>query len=234
MYSCLDVKKELSLLASSQKAKILSRFFKTGKGEYGYGDVFIGVTVPWQRKIAGKYKDLDLWEAEKLLQSKIHEERLVALFILIRHYDKGDEKTRKQIYKLYFRRMQYVNNWDLVDLSAPNIVGRFLLETENEKPLLFLAKSPNLWRRRIAVLATFAFLKKNKLQPTFMIAEMLLNDKCDLIHKAVGWMLREAGKRDFVKEEEFIKKNIQRMPRTMLRYAMEKFPEEKRKYFLHQ
>lgn len=229
--SAAKVKKELKLLANPEKAKLFLRFFKTGKGEYGEGDVFLGLTVPQQRGVVKKYRDLALEEAEKLLQSKIHEHRLVALLILVEKYQKGEERLKKEIFDLYLRNTKGINNWDLVDLSAPKIVGPWLLD--KDRSLLYkLVRSKNLWERRIGVMATFAFIRENQFEDNLKIAEMLLDDKHDLIHKAVGWMLREIGKRDQGKEEAFLQKHGKRMPRTMLRYAIEKFPEKKRQFFL--
>ena len=223
------LKKELEDKANSKKAKILQKFFKTGPGEYGEGDVFLGVAVPETREIARKYSTLKLEDAVKLLHSKIHEERLVALFILINKFRLGEEKST--IYKTYLKNTKYINNWDLVDLSAEKIVGEYLFN--KPKAVLYkLAKSKSVWEKRIAIMATFNFIKNNKFEETLKIAEILLNDKQDLIHKAVGWMLREIGKRDLKIEEEFLGRYYTRMPRTMLRYAIEKFPEKKRKQYL--
>lgn len=211
----------------------MARFFKTGPGQYGEGDIFGGVTVPDERKIAKKYWNLfSLADAEKLLKSKIHEERMVALFILIEKFKKGDARKRERVYKIYLRNTRHINNWDLVDLSAPNIVGEFL--RDKPKAILYkLAKSGNLWERRIAILATFNFIYYGKCGETLKIAKILINDKHDLIHKAVGWMLRETGKRCSQKTlEKFLKPRYKKMPRTMLRYAIEKMPEAKRKKYL--
>ena len=224
-----QIKKELNSLSDKEKAKILSGFFKTGKGEYGEGDKFLGITVPEQRKIAKKY-DLTLKEIQKPLSSKIHEYRLTALFVLIKKYKNSENK--KQIYNFYLKNTKNINNWDLVDLSAPNILGDYLID-KDRKILHKLAESKNLWERRIAILATYTFIRKNDFDDTLKIAEMLLNDKHDLIHKAVGWMLREVGKRNIEKEEQFLKKHHKKMPRTMLRYAIEKLDKKKRKYYLN-
>ena len=214
---------------NSEKAKLLQKFFKTGKGEYGEGDVFLGIVVPNQRKIAKDFSQLDLGKIEKLLNSKIHEHRLTGLFILIDRYKKS--KDKKTEFDFYVRNIKNINNWDLVDLSAPNIIGNFLLD-KNRKILYELADSKNLWERRISVLSCFAFIRERDFKDALKIAEILLKDKEDLIHKAVGWMLREIGKRNSSVEEEFLKKHYKNMPRTMLRYAIEKFPEEKRKMYL--
>jgi len=228
-------RKELGSKANQEKAKVLQGFFKTGKGEYGEGDIFLGIVVPEQRKIAKKFADLELAELQKLLESKIHEERLASLFILVAKFKKAkeNEKLRKEIFDFYLANTRNINNWDLVDLSAPNIVGNYLID--KDKSILFkLAKSKNLWEKRIAVLATFEFIRRNEFETTFRIAEILLNDNHDLIHKAVGWMLREIGKRDPEAEEKFLKKHYGKMPRTMLRYAIEKFDEKKRRFYLKQ
>jgi len=209
----------------------LQGFFKTGQGQYGEGDIFLGIRVPEVRKLAKEYKDIPLKEALTLLKSPYHEVRLFALIALVNAFAKGDQSTQNKIYELYLANTRYINNWDLVDLSAPNIVGAYLLE-KSRKPLYPLAKSKSLWERRIAVLATFCFIKNNQFEDAFKIAEILLKDKEDLIHKAVGWMLREAGKRDVKCEEEFLKKHCRVMPRTMLRYAIERFSPAKRRMFL--
>jgi 3-methyladenine DNA glycosylase AlkD len=232
LQTAAQVKKAIEKLADPKQAAILQRFFKTGQGEYGEGDVFLGIKVPKQRGLVKKYKDLPLVEVLNLLKSKIHEHRLVALLILVEKFKKADEKEQKKIFDLYVKNTKHINNWDLVDLSAPNIVGAFLLG----KPrtiLNQLVTSKILWERRIAVLSTFAFIKNNEFADTLKIAEVLVNDEHDLIHKAVGWMLREVGKRDQAKEEQFLKKHAEKMPRTMLRYAIEKFSQTKRKYYLH-
>lgn len=221
------LKKELKSKADLKRAKISQRFFKTGKGEYAEGDIFLGVIVPEIREIAKKYKDIKLADIESLLHSKIHEERLTALLILVDKY----KTTPEVVYNLYLENTKYVNNWDLVDLSADKIAGEYLFD----KPRTILdelAKSKNLWERRIAIMATFNFIKKNEFSETLKLAEILLRDQDDLVHKAVGWMLREIGKRDLKTEEDFLKKHAAKMPRTMLRYAIEKFPVGKRKQYL--
>jgi 3-methyladenine DNA glycosylase AlkD len=225
------VVKELRKIKNPVKAEILSRFFKTGKGEYGYGDVFLGITVPLQREVAKKYKSLSLIEIKNLLQNKIHECRLTALLILIEQYKDAEEKEKEKIAKLYLSQKKQINNWDLVDLSAPSILGEYFFE--KKKNILYkMAKSKDLWEKRIAIVSTFYFIRKEKYEDTIRIAEILLKDKEDLIHKAVGWMLREVGKRSIETEEIFLKKYAINMPRTMLRYAIERFPEEKRKEYL--
>jgi 3-methyladenine DNA glycosylase AlkD len=227
-----DVRKALKALENKEKAKLLSGFFKTGKGEYGEGDVFLGITVPEQRKVAKKYVNLSIKEVEKLLHSNIHEHRLTALIIWTYQFEKADENTKEQIYKTYLNNTKYINNWDLVDVTTPRIVGMHLLD-KDRKVLYKLAKSKDLWEKRISILATFAFINKRKeFDDALKISEILLNDDHDLIHKAVGWMLREIGKRDLAAEEKFLKKYYKVMPRTMLRYSIEKFDEDKRKFYM--
>jgi 3-methyladenine DNA glycosylase AlkD len=230
-----DVQKELKSMADSNKAAILQRFFKTGPGQYGDGDIFIGVMVPQLRQIAKKFSQLPLEEVRTLLYSGIHEERLVALLILILSYRYGASTNREkeEIVKFYLDHIKQVNNWDLVDLSAPNIVGVHLLVDDRDRRLLLyrLARSENVWERRIAVVATLHFIRKGDFSDTLKIAEILLQDRHDLIHKAVGWMLREVGKRDAAAEEAFLDKHCSVMPRTMLRYAIERLPESKRLHY---
>jgi 3-methyladenine DNA glycosylase AlkD len=227
-----EFRKKLGGLADKEKAKILQRFFKTGKGEYGEGDIFLGITVPIQREVAKKFLGLRLDDLQKLLDSKIHEERMIALFILVDKYKKADASWKKNIFNFYTKNYSRINNWDLVDLSAPNIVGDFLLD-RNRKILYAFAKSDNLWKKRIAIISTFAFIRNNEFKDSIKLAEILLNDKHDLIHKAVGWMLREIGKRDKKELIKFLNKNSVKMPRTMLRYSIEKFPEKERKKYLN-
>ena len=219
-----NLRKDVQALANPKKAKLVQGYFKTGPGQYGEGDIFLGLTVPQSRSIAVKYKDLAYLEISALLNSKNHEERFIALVILIHNYKYGNEKDRKKIYNFYLKHLRYINNWDLVDLSAHSILGAWLMD-KDRKMLLKLATSQNLWSRRIAVVATYHFIKYQKSSAwTFKIAEMLLNDKHDLIHKAIGWMLREIGKNISHEEEEiFLKKHYKNMPRTMLRYAIEHF-----------
>ncbi len=224
-----QLKQDFNKLKNPDKAEILSRFFKTGKGEYAEGDKFLGIIVPEQRKLSKKYPDLDLNQLQYLLSTNIHEYRLTALFILINKYKKSNNK--KEIYNFYLKNTKNINNWDLIDLSAPNIVGDYLLN--KDRSILYkLAKSDNLWERRISVLSTFSFIKNKDFKDSIKISGILLNDKHDLIHKAVGWMLREIGKKDVNELEKFLKKYHKKMPRTMLRYSIEKFNEEKRKFYL--
>ena len=219
-------------MANHQQARILQRFFKTGPGEYGEGDVFLGIKVPVQRSVAKKYPDLPFSEIQQLLRSKIHEHRMVALFVLVKQYENGDKLARKNIFDLYLKNTKNINNWDLVDLSAPNIVGNYLLDKPRQV-LYKLAKSKLLWDRRISILATLAFIRNNEFSDTYKLAEILLNDKHDLMHKAVGWMLREAGKRDQNLEVKFLDRHARKMPRTMLRYAIEKFGPARRSHYLN-
>ena len=226
-----ELRKEIKTLSSPEVSKTMQWFFKTGKGDYGEGDVFVGLKVPTQRKLAREFKDLALLELKVLLNSPVHEERLISLFILVDRYGKGKEKEKAEIFSFYLKNRKGINNWDLVDLSAPKIIGKHLLK--RNKSLLFkFALSKNLWERRIAVLSTYEFIRNNDFAVNLQISEMLLQDKHDLIHKAVGWMLREIGKRDLQAEEKFLKTHYKKMPRTMLRYAIEKFPETKRKKYL--
>ena len=226
-----EIRKALKEFEDKKKARELQRFFKTGPGEYGEGDIFLGIKVPVLRKIAKKYKDLKLPEIEKLLHSPIHEERFLSLVVLTQAYARSNDKEKKKLYEFYLKNAQSINNWDLVDTSAEHIIGAFLKE-KSKKPLYSLAKSRSLWERRIAIIATFTFIKQNDFKETLKIAKMLLEDQEDLIHKAVGWMLREIGKRDLQTEEIFLEEHYNKMPRVMLRYAIEKFPEAKRKKYL--
>lgn len=226
-----QIKKDINKLKNPEKAKILSRFFKTGKGEYGEGDVFFGLTALQQRQIAKNYFDMDLADIEKLLSSRIHEHRWTALVILVGKYKKANTLNKKKIFDFYLKNTKNINNWDLVDISAHHILGNYLND-KGGSVLYKLAKSNNLWERRMSIIATYYFIRNNEFGDTLKISEILLNDKHDLIHKAVGWMLREVGKRDQETEERFLKKHSERMPRTMLRYAIEKFNGNKRKYYL--
>lgn len=217
--------------ANPEKAKILQKFFKTGKGEYGEGDIFLGISVPEIRKIAREFKDIKLEEVQEHLDSEIHEERLTALLILLEKNRKANESEKEKIFNFYLKNASRnrINNWDLVDLSC-GIIGEFLLD--KEKKALYKLVNGNLWEKRIAIVSTYVFIRKNDFSDTLKISEMLISDKHDLIHKAVGWMLREVGKRDVRILEGFLNKHRKRMPRTMLRYAIEKFPEDKRKAYL--
>ena len=225
------IQKRLRQFATREKARVLQGFFKTGPGEYGEGDIFLGIVVPDIRRVAKEFQDTPLEEIKKILASQYHEERLLALLMLVHQFAKGDEALKKRIYGLYLKSTRYINNWDLVDLSAPNIVGTYLLD-KSRKPLYAFAKSNDLWKRRIAILSTAAFIRQNDFDDTLRISESLLKDDHDLLHKAVGWMLREVGKRDLRAEERFLKQHYKKMPRTMLRYAIERFPEGKRRNYL--
>jgi 3-methyladenine DNA glycosylase AlkD len=226
-----ELKIDLKSLTDPEKAAFFPRFFKTGKGQYGEGDKFIGVTVPNQRKVAKQYRDLKKSDLKKLLYSKIHEHRLTALFILVSQYERSDEQGKREAYDFYLKHKAQVNNWDLVDSSSHKIVGAYLLQRD-KLILTSLARSKSLWDRRIAMISTFWFLKNGQPEACIKIAEILVNDSHDLMHKAVGWMLRELGKIDLEMEEAFLKRHHKTMPRTMLRYAIERFPETKRQFYL--
>ena len=226
-----QIKKELRALANPKKAKVLAGFFKTGKGEYGEGDIFLGIAVPETRKVAKKFTNLSLADVGKLLHSPVHEERLASLFVLINKYNKGSKTEKKDIFDFYMQNAKSVNNWDMVDLSAAKIAGNYLLD--KDKAVLYrLAKSKSVWERRIAIISTYEFIRNRQFDDTFKIAGLLLNDRHDLIHKAVGWMLREVGKRDQAAEEKFLKEHLRQLPRTTLRYAIERFDEKSRHEYL--
>ena len=228
----MHLKEHIKLSASAERALISQRFFKTGKGEYGEGDVFIGLTVPQCREIAEKFLHLSLDEIKEHLASAVHEERLIAIMILVAKYNK-EIKDRKKIFAFYLGNLQYVNNWDLVDSSADKIVGRFLFEEKADKKILSeLADSQIIWERRVAIVSTFYFIKQKEFVLTFKMCELLMKDKHDLIHKACGWMLREVGKKDEKVLKVFLKRHYMKMPRTMLRYSIERFPEKERKRYL--
>lgn len=221
----------LHCLANPEIAQHSQRFFKTAEGEYGFGDKFLGIRVPVIRQAVKRYKTTPLCVAEKLLKSEYHEVRLFALLLLILSFSKSSAHEQETIYHLYLSNTQYVNNWDLVDSSAHYIVGAYL-ENRDRSVLYDLAKSNLLWERRIAIMSTFYFIKSNQFCDTLRISEQLLSDQEDLIHKAVGWMLREVGKRDLAIEVAFLKDHYQKMPRTMLRYAIEKFSKAERHRYL--
>lgn len=249
-----ELRAELKSHENPEKAKLYARFFKTGKGQYGEGDKFLGLTVPLQRGIAKKYTDITLKEIGMLLKSNIHEHRFTAAEILVMKYEKANEKTKKKIFNFYLKNSKRMNNWDIVDTSAPYIVGNFLLRasfqrkdvhekssfqsqiysgvSQKRKILYKLAKSKNLWERRISIIATQEFIRNWKFDDALKIARILMNDKHDLIQKATGWMLREVGNRNQKAEEEFLRKHYKTMPRTMLRYAIEKFDAKKRKFYM--
>lgn len=227
----LQIQKRLRQFASREKAALLQRFFKTGPGQYGEGDKFLGVVVPDIRKVMKEFRDAPLSEAVKLLHSPWHEDRLLALLILVDQFERGDDAARNKVYSLYLKNTRYINNWDLVDLTAPKIVGAHL--NNGSRSLLYrFVKSKRLWERRIAILATFEFIRQDDFSDSLALAEQLLGDEHDLMHKAVGWMLREVGKRDVGVLEGFLKKHHRNIPRTALRYAIERFPEAKRKKYL--
>jgi 3-methyladenine DNA glycosylase AlkD len=221
----------MKALGDTDKAAHAQGFFKTAPGQYGEGDVFLGIRVPETRKMARKCQDLTLKQATSLLHSKFHEERLLALLVLAWQFSRGDIKKQRSIFNIYLDNTRFINNWDLVDSSAHLIVGPWL-ENRPRKKLVQLAQSDMLWERRIAMMATFHFIRKNDFQDSLTIAEMLVHDSHDLIHKVVGWMLREIGNRDRQVEEAFLLQYYRKMPRTMLRYAIEKFPEPLRLQYL--
>ena len=226
-----EIQERLQVLGDPQRAQVLQKFFKTGPGQYGEGDVFVGLRVPEIREMVREYRSLALPEIIPLLQSPLHEARLLALFLLISIYARGDAPVRDQVYRAYLMNTRFINNLDLVDASAEHIVGAQLTNGSRER-LHALAVSNLLWERRIAIMATFRFIKRGEFSDTFHIAGLLLRDPEDLIHKAVGWMLREIGKRDRPAEESFLRTHYKNMPRTMLRYAIEKFPDELRRRYL--
>jgi 3-methyladenine DNA glycosylase AlkD len=225
------LRRSLREAADPARATLLQRFFKTGPGQYGEGDVFLGLRVPAIRSVARQGDGLTPTEAKTLLGSRYHEERLLALLILVRCFQRGDAATRQQIFDLYLANTRCINNWDLVDLSAPKIVGAWLLG--NDRAVLDeLSLSANLWERRIAVLATFAFIAQGQFDDSLRLCRRLLTDRHDLMHKACGWMLREIGKRDEGALEQFLAAHAAQMPRTMLRYAIERMPPAQRKIWL--
>lgn len=230
------IKKAFQDASDPEKAKILQGFFKTGKGQYGEGDVFLGLKVPETRKIVAKFwQETSFDEIDELLQSKIHEHRLGALLILVKKYEQAkDKKAKEEIVDFYLQHLECANNWDLIDLSAPRILGGFLLEkNKSERKILYkLVKSKNLWRQRAAIVGTYTLIKHGQLQDTLKISKLLLSHQHDLIHKAVGWMLRELGKKDQQVLEKFLNENYQQIPRTTLRYAIERFDEKLRLSFL--
>jgi 3-methyladenine DNA glycosylase AlkD len=225
--------KELQEASSEERAKVSQRFFKTGKGEYGEGDIFIGLTMPDLRRISGKYNDLNLVKIQELLNSKIHEHRMSALVILVNKYKKADEREKENIFGFYLKNANKINNWDLVDISCPNIVGEFLYRNNNHRKILYeLARSDNLWEKRISMVSMLYFVKYEDFEDPLALAELLLGEDHDLMHKAVGWVLRELGKKDVDLLKKFLKQHYKDIPRTTLRYSIERFPEEERKSFL--
>jgi 3-methyladenine DNA glycosylase AlkD len=227
-----ELQKQLRSLSSPEAAALAARYFKTGPGEYGEGDVFLGLRAAVMHRLAKEYRELAFDELQLLLRSAVHEDRMMALLILVLQTLKSDTATRKRVYNLYLAHTRYINNWDLVDASAREIVGGYLADKSRE-PLVRLAKSQNLWERRISIIATHYFIRQNDFADTIRIAERLVGDKEDLLHKAVGWMLREVGKKDRPTLEAFLRRHGKVMPRTMLRYAIERFPEEVRRTYLN-
>jgi 3-methyladenine DNA glycosylase AlkD len=226
-----SVRRDLRKLARPERAKSHAWFFKTGPGEYGADDKFLGVTVPQLRTVAREYRDMPLKYVVTLLRSPWHEERLLALLIMVGQYARADKPTRQAIHQLYLRNTKSINNWDLVDSSAAQLVGAHL-EPRDRRVLRRLARSKSLWERRIAMIATYHYIRQRDFTDALTIAGLLRRDEHDLIHKAVGWMLREIGKRDRGAEERFLRKHARTMPRTMLRYAIEKFPQPLRRKYL--
>lgn len=226
-----DILSRLEALADPEAALFAQRFFKTGAGQYGEGDLFRGIRVPVLRKLSVTLDDTPLQEVIQLLSSALHEDRLLALLLLMRRFQRGTEKDQEQIYRLYLAHTSRINNWDLVDISAPHIVGRFL-QNRDRAPLYTLVNSESLWERRIAITSTIHFIRQGELADTIVLSEILLQDEEELLHKATGWMLREVGKRDVAVLESFLLKHYRSMPRVMLRYAIERFPEERRQHYL--
>lgn len=231
MAGAAAIRQEIRALGDSAIAEHSQRFFKTGKGEYGEGDRFLGIRVPVIRKQVRKHREAPLKAIDKLLQSPWHEERLFAVLSMADRFRRGDEESRREIFDTYIEHRHYVNNWDLVDGSSHIIVGGWL-EFRNRKLLYQFARSNDLWERRIAIISTYQFIRNRDFDDTLAIAEILVNDEEDLIHKATGWMLREVGNRHLRTEEQFLKRHYKTMPRTMLRYAIEKFPENRRQAYL--
>ena len=226
-----DIKKQLREKGSPEKVEILQRFFKTGKGEYGEGDIFLGASMPDQRIIAKKYFNMPLAKIQDLIDSETHDERSVGGLILTYKYEKASEQEKANIANFYLKNARKFNNWDLVDSTAPKILGEFLIDKKRD--LLYqLAKSKNIWEKRISIISTFAFIRKGEFKDTLEISEILLDDSHDLMHKAVGWMLREVGKKNQDVLRSFLGKHYKNMPRTMLRYSIEKFEEKERKKWL--
>lgn len=228
------VMQQIDALGNPEQAKILQRYFKTGPGEYGEGDVFVGVRVPPQRLVARAHRDLGLEEIDTLLASEIHEHRSVGLMILTNRAKRADLEEARELYEFYVTRTDRINNWDLVDLSCRDVVGGYLHMTHNPEPLGLLATSDWIWDRRIAIVSTWCFTKADNLAPCFAISQQLINDPEDLIHKAVGWMLREAGKRDEAALEVFLSTHAAHLPRTALRYSIERMTPERREYWRSQ
>ena len=236
-FEVIRAQKELRKLATAENKKINEWFFKTGPGQYGFGDQFIGVKMPENRRVAKMFPDLGFPELETLLLSKIHEDRILALLILRQRFEQarkaGDSMDQMEIFRFYMRLKHRVNNWDLVDLSAPYIPGPLIFDNKRERKLVFdLASSSSMWDRRIAILSTFFFIRQNHFRETLRLAKKYLRDPEDLMHKASGWMLREVGKKDIAVLRAFLDQNAAKMPRTMLRYAIEKMKEPERRRYL--
>lgn len=228
-----SIQDELARAADPEKAAFFPRFFKTGPGEYAEGDVFLGVTVPEQRRIARRNRTLPLAQVSELVRSKVHEHRFTGFVILVEQFERADAPGRERLFAFCRENLAGLNNWDLVDTVAPKLIGAYLLEHPELQPLLYgFARSPVLWERRIAILSTLAFIRAGRFEDTLKLAEVLLRDEHDLIHKAVGWMLREVGNKDLASEESFLDRHARKMPRTMLRYAIEKLPKAKREHYL--
>jgi 3-methyladenine DNA glycosylase AlkD len=228
----MELQKTFRKLGSPEIANHSQRFFKTGKGQYGYGDIFLGIRTPLIRKFVKDNLDINISDTKKFIRSKYHEERMLGLLILVNKYSKSkDEEEKEKIFNLYVSSFKYINNWDLVDVTSPHVVGKHLMD--KDRSILYeWAKSEDLWTKRIAIVSNWWFIRNRDLKDVFKISKILLNDEHDLIHKAVGWMLREAGKKDLATTEVFMKKHYQQMPRTMLRYAIERYPEAKRQKYL--
>lgn len=226
----MNLTKNLKSKGTSKKVEIYQRFFKTAPGQYGHGDVFLGLTMPEIRGIAKQFQDMELKELQEHLKSKYHEERMASLLIALNKYESSKDDGKK-FFDFYLKNTKYINNWDLVDVTAPKLIGHYLFDKPRDI-LYKLAVSKDLWEKRISIVSTYYFISKSDFKDTLKISEILLEDKHDLIHKAVGWMLREVGKRDISVLENFLKKYYKKMPRTMLRYSIEKFPEETRKKYL--
>ncbi|QQG47370.1 MAG: DNA alkylation repair protein [Candidatus Woesebacteria bacterium] len=231
MSKLTEIRAEIKGSADPKRAKALMRFFKTGVGQYGEGDKFLGITLPTTRAIVKKYKDLSLPDTQKFLKSKWHEERMIALLILLEKFQKADSKLQKTIFEIYLNNTKYINNWDLVDVTCRDIVGAYL-DKKDRKILYKLATSKSLWERRISIISTFYYIAQSDFNDTLKISKILLSDKHDLIHKAVGWVLREVGKKDITLLKKFLKENYENIPRTALRYSIERFPDLERKKYL--
>ena len=227
------IQKQLKKLSNHKKAIIYAKFFKAGKGQYGYGDFFYGIEMPKLHILAKKFTELRLENVQILLHDKYHECRMLGLLILTEKYKIPDIKNKKEIFRLYIKNYNNINNWDLVDVTAPKIVGQYLLDKIPQRKILYkFASSKNLWKKRIAIISTLTFIRNCETEDTLKICKILLNDNHDLIHKAAGWMLREVGKKNINAEEEFLNKYYKKMPRTMLRYAIEKFSSNKKTFYM--